>query len=199
MAFCNVCGTSVPDNATNCPVCGSFMATQAAPQPAPQPQAQPYVAPQPQPQAQPYTAPQPQPQPQPQQPVNPYSTQSGQYAGQNPYSPQGTYQQTSGMPPVMMADPHKEVSTAKTLGIVAIVMAFFWPLVSWICGGIGISKANNVVTMAQAYADPYLLSAAEEAKKLNKVGIIISIVLAALSIIGIILLMSLGIMAGLDY
>lgn len=202
MAFCNVCGTSVPENATNCPVCGSFMASQtpSQPQQAPSYTAPPYTAP-------PYSAPQqPQPQPQPQaqsqpqQPVNPYSTQAGQFAGQNPYSPQGAYAQPApGMPPVTATDPHKEASTAKTLGIVAIVTAFLWPLVCWICGGIGISKANSAISMAQAYADPYLLSEAEEAKKLNKIGIIIGIVLTVISIIGIIVLASLGVMAGLNY
>ncbi len=214
MAFCNICGTSVPENATNCPVCGSFMATQAAPQaeqqaqPYAAPQAQPYATPQAAPyaapQASPYAAPQPQPQPQPepqpQPPVNPYSAQSGQYSNQNPYSQQGAYAQPApGVQPMMGTDPMKEISTAKTLGIVAIVMAFIWPLVSWICGGIGISKANSVITMARSMADPYLLSTAEEAKKLNKVGIIISLVLTALSFILIIILGAAGVMAGLNY
>lgn len=185
MVYCNICGTAVPENATNCPVCGSYMNTQAAA--PPQPQAQP------QPQANPYSAP---PQPTPQ--VNPYSQQPGQYSNQNPYSPSGTYvvQPVTPVQPMpggpVPTDPNKMASDAKTLGIVALVAAFFLPLAAWICGGIGMSKANQCILMAQAGADPYLLNTAESAKKLCLAGIIVGVVRAVLVMMFYIVMFAMG-------
>lgn len=61
----------------------------------------------------------------------------------------------------------QEISTARTLGIIAIIAGVFIPLAGWICGGIGYSKANKLI-------DPNFADVIEGAKKLNLVGLIIS-------------------------
>ncbi|MBQ9228097.1 MAG: hypothetical protein IJ168_04615 [Eubacterium sp.] len=173
MAFCNICGSNVPDGAATCPICGSVMASQS-----PRPEAAPNGAPQPTPTA---------------APVNPYSQPSGQYGNQNPYSPQGTYTQPTGyaqpVQPTPVASPYQDVSTAKTLGIVSIVMIFVFLPACWICGGIGLSKANAAITLAQSYGDMMLLQQAQEAKKLNKIGLIIGLVLTGISILSAVLVL----------
>ena len=107
-------------------------------------------------------------QPQYQQPTY----QQPQY--QQPAYQQPGYQQPYQQPyqPV-----NPEVSTAKTLGIVAIVAAFFIPLVSFICGGIGLSKANQALAF-----NPGDFEAAN-AKKLNKIGLILAGVLVGLAVL----------------
>lgn len=72
----------------------------------------------------------------------------------------------------------ENVSSASTLGIIAIIASFFIPLVSWICGGIGLSKANKYLN----YGGKIGLDAAS-AKKLCLAGIIVACVLFVLSII----------------
>lgn len=75
----------------------------------------------------------------------------------------------------------QELSTARTLGIVAIVAGIFIPLVGWICGGIGISKANKII----APEFPYTI---ESAKRLNSIGLIIS---TCMFFVNIVVIMSL--------
>ena len=89
----------------------------------------------------------------------------------------------TGTVPPTVVNPVKELGDARTLGIVAIVTAFLIPLVCFICGGIGISKANKFITLAQANADPYMLNDAQSARKLNLIGIILGVVLTVLSVI----------------
>lgn len=62
---------------------------------------------------------------------------------------------------------------ARTLGIVAMVFAFFSPLVSWICGGIGLSRAKKAF---EATGDTQFKST----KTLCTVAIVVSVVLWAL-------------------
>lgn len=110
-------------------------------------------------------------------------------AGYNQAPPQygqPQYQQAPpqyGQVPPQNPNMYRDLDTAKTLGVVSIVMAFFFPLVCWICGGIGISKANGIINMAQMNNDAYLLEEAKSAKKTNKIGVIIGIVLTAVSVL----------------
>ena len=43
------------------------------------------------------------------------------------------------------SSPEQDISSAKTLGIIAIIAGLFIPLAGWICGGIGLSKASNLI------------------------------------------------------
>lgn len=119
------------------------------------------------------------------QPVQqPY--QQGGY--QQPY--QQPYQQDGYQPyynPQQEALNQSQISSAQTLGIVSIVCAVLGlHLVSWICGGIGISKMKQVLAMSPN--NPAALSS----KKLCKIGVIVSIVLYVLTMIGVFIAMSLG-------
>lgn len=68
----------------------------------------------------------------------------------------------------------QEVSSARTLGIVAIITGILGiPLAGWICGGIGLSKAKSWLFTN----DTALLYDARKAKNLNVAGIIISTVM----------------------
>lgn len=71
----------------------------------------------------------------------------------------------------------KEISDAKTLGFIAIIAGIFIPLAGWICGGIGISKCNKVLSVY-----PNDLNA-NNAKKLGLIGIVVSSVIFVISII----------------
>lgn len=62
---------------------------------------------------------------------------------------------------------------ARTLGIVAMVFAFFSPLVAWICGGIGLNRAKKAF---EATGDAQFKST----KTLCTVAIVVSVVLWAL-------------------
>lgn len=180
MAYCTSCGAQLPEGAANCPICGSVIyehvnQTNTPPQPQyTQPQGEYYQPPQEGNYYQP-----------------PYDTQQ-----QNPYT---APQQQYGYNQVQNAQEAKNVSTAKTLGIIAIVFAFIRPLVSWICGGIGISKANSAIAFAQQIGNAQMVSEAENAKKFNKIGIILSIVLYVILIILIIMMVSLGVFDSIDY
>ena len=76
---------------------------------------------------------------------------------------------------------YQTVAKAKRNGIVAIIFAFLIPLVSWICGGTGISKAGNVISFAESVGDTELLGQAKKARTLCIIGIVISIVMAILA------------------
>lgn len=109
-------------------------------------------------------APQPEPQPIPQPAPQP--------------APQAQYQQQQYFPdPVAQLD--TEVSSVKTLGIVALIGAFLCPLVSYICGGIGISKAkklNGKLNQQQAQK-------LKSGKGLCTAGIIVHTIIVIISII----------------
>ena len=168
MIICPTCGAQLQDGTAVCPTCGAQLAAYNAP-PQPQPQ-QTYYQPQPQ-----YAPPQYQQAP-PQQ----------QYGAPDPWQVQ--YQ---------TMDKMNDVSTAKTLGIVSIIGAFVFTIVCWICGGIGLSKANEIIAFAKQTGNLQLLAEAESAKKLNKAGLIISFVFIGLGILAGILIAVIGAAAGL--
>lgn len=161
MKNCNACGSGLPDDAKTCPFCGAEYIDNNVYQAPPQPQ---YGA-----------APPPQGAPAP----NPY----GAGYNNNPafdvyYQQQQAMQNTS------------DASTAKTLGIVALVCAFTGlGIVSFICGAIGISKAKAVLLYAQNIHNQLLISEATSAKKLCIGGIIAAAAIIVLGIITSILIM----------
>ena len=86
-----------------------------------------------------------------------------------------------------------DISTAKTLGIVSIVFIFFMQLVTFVCSLLGISKANSAIEQAKLINDPYLLKEAEDAKKMNKIALIVTIIIWAVAIISCVLMAILGV------
>lgn len=68
------------------------------------------------------------------------------------------------------------IPTIRVLGIISIVMGFLSPLVAWICGGIGLYKANRY------YPKTVDL---ESARKLNIIGLIIGSVVFILSLVSV--------------
>lgn len=166
MAFCTNCGNAVPDGAASCPVCGAALYNANAGAPS-------YEA----------TAAQ-------QTPVGGYySPQYQQTPPADPYSYQQPYYQQAA--PANLAQKN-EVSTAKTLGVLCIVFAFLNTLVSIILGCIGISKAGTAIQNARMYNDQFLIAEAEQAKRYNKIGLIINAVFMGIAILAFILLFALG-------
>lgn len=76
------------------------------------------------------------------------------------------------------ADP-KEIDDTKTLGIVAIVVGIFIPLVGFICGGIGLSKSKKLNAVAFEEQKAQI----NKNRKLCLAGIIVSAVLTVISVI----------------
>ncbi len=105
-----------------------------------------------------------------QMPENNYYNPSAQNDGyQNPVQQQYQYGNDAGF----LAQ--KELSTARTLGIVSIVLGILGiNLIAWICGGVGLSKANRYLNIY----DPQLQILAKESRKLNIIGLVITSVLA---------------------
>ena len=163
MKICPNCKAQNDDVTNVCRYCGA--ALPVAPPPY-QPQQQPY---QPYQQAQTYQQPQPQPQ---------YTQYAGGY--QNAYDPRS----------VNLRD---DISTARTLGIVSIVFLFIFTLVTLICSIIGINKANEAIQQAEALGDQMLINEAKDAKKLNKIALIIFLVFAGIGVLATILMAVLGI------
>ena len=149
--YCEHCRQYVADGTAICPYCNT---------PIPQ-------VGEAQPQANYFNQPQPQPQP--------------QYQYQN--SQQQVYQAMQGYPPpqpnpyAQYSNYESELSTSRTMGIVALIAAFFIPLVAWICGGIGLSKANSVPDLPQFAAEK------SKCKKMNIWGIIIPFILGVIGIL----------------
>lgn len=85
----------------------------------------------------------------------------------------------------------KDVSTAKALGIVAIVCSVVssFVLAGLICGIIGMHKANSVMTYAQQSANMGLYNDAKSAKTLNLIGLIISIAVMVIALFAFIFMM----------
>lgn len=74
-----------------------------------------------------------------------------------------------------------KLSTAHTLGVLAIILGIiFSPIVGIICGIIGINNVNNVPDM---YNNPAIMEDKRKAKKLNVIGIALPIGLWAVAII----------------
>ena len=172
MAFCSNCGSALPDNAASCPNCGSvvYQYVGSAENSAPVGQTQ-----------------------QPPQPEQPVYTQPVQPNYQQPpvqptYQPYNQAQPQGFVPPmpnvpVMHAEQYKNSKNAKTLGILSIVFALLSPLISWILGGIGLSKANNALNFSLSLGDPALEAEAKNAKTLCTVGIILACVMFAVGLV----------------
>lgn len=137
---CTHCGYQVGEGATFCPQCGAQLNTEQTANAAEYTQAASdnnaqngNVYEQPQQQySQPYADQQ------------PYAQQN-QYNQQNTYAQQPPYGQAPyGQPGYPGVDYAKDENSAKTLGIVAIIVGLFIPLVGWICGGIGKSKLGKI-------------------------------------------------------
>ena len=74
----------------------------------------------------------------------------------------------------------QEVSSARTMGIVSIITGILGvALIGWICGGIGLSIANRYLFSNNIQ----IRASAQEAKKLNKIGLIVSSVIFALALV----------------
>lgn len=175
--FCEKCGQQIPDESTFCPFCNNVVST-------PNPQQNAYYAPaqdnnyynqqQPNAYAQPqndYT----QPQSEPEQYFNP----QGNVYQNNPYS---NYQ-----PNMPFIDPNvtSQISNCKTLGLVAIIVGIFVPIVGWVCGGIGLSNAKNIPDLPQ-YANEK-----KKVKNMNLAGIIVPFASYLLAIIFYVLIFTL--------
>lgn len=103
-----------------------------------------------------------------------------------PVYPDQNNQQSYGQPQQPYGQPYygqpvdtvinDQISTARTFGIISIIAAFFFPLASWICGAIGISKVKPFLN----YSD-YIGEQARDAKRLCKIGIIIGVVFVSMS------------------
>jgi len=83
-----------------------------------------------------------------------------------------------------------DASTARGLGIISIICAIFSALivVCWICGALGIAKANSAMLFAEQTGNMQLYNEAAKAKSLNKTGLIISAVIIGAIVIGFALL-----------
>ncbi len=124
---------------------------------------------------------------QPYQPAQPSPADNAPYmqnAGVNPQpqpAQQFNYQQPFGAQQNNQ-EYYQTAAKAKKNGIVAIIFAFLIPLVSWICGGMGISKAGSVISFAESVGDTELLGQAKKARTLCIVGIAISIIMGVLAV-----------------
>jgi hypothetical protein len=202
MAFCSNCGAQIEEGAASCPVCGTVIYNHiSTPETKPEYYTPPTEAPQPQAQ---YTPPQQQyaqPQQQYAQPQqNQYTQPAQQYAQpqQNQYyqpqpQQQNYYYQQQGVNSAQYTALRNNANSAKTMGILAIIFAFFWQLLSFIFGGIGISKANDVMAQAQALGDQALYQEAAQAKSRCKTGIILSVVFIVLALIFVIVAAAIGV------
>ena len=176
--FCEKCGQQIPDESTFCPFCNNVVST-------PNPQQGTYSAPVQdnnyynQPQQNAYS----QPQSEPEQYFNP---QGNSYQN-NPYA---NYQQNA---PFVDPNITNQLSNCKTLGLVAIIVGIFVPIVGWICGGIGLSNLKNIPDLPQ-YANEK-----KKIKNMNLAGIIIPFAVYLLVIIFYVLIFTvvLGGAAGL--
>lgn len=167
--FCEKCGQQIPDDSTFCPFCNNVVST-------PNPQQGSYYAPAQdnyQPQQDAYS------QPQPEQYFNP----QGAYQN-NPYPNQ--------QPNVPFIDQNimNQISNCRTLGLVAIIVGIFVPIVGWICGGIGLSNSKNIPDLPQYAKDK------KTVKNMNLAGIIIPFVSYALLIIFYLVIFGIGMAAG---
>ncbi|MCH5314975.1 MAG: zinc ribbon domain-containing protein [Eubacterium sp.] len=156
--YCNNCGAFVPDGSTYCPNCNTVFNTQS------QNTNGTY-----------YTPP---------------AADNGYYNQQN-FNQQGNYQQGYNQPQGNyynqngFADPmnsHKsELESAKTLGIISLVVGIvFSRIIGIILGIIGLSKANSVPDMLD---NPMLFKLKKDSVMLNRLGIIIPVVLGVVAIV----------------
>jgi len=102
------------------------------------------------------------------------------YYTRNPgYNPPPPQPQTFAQPVDIMDQQNRNnLSNANTLGIVSLVLAIIgFHLIAWICGGVGLSKANSVPELPQYANDRH------KARLLNIWGIIIPFIKVALALL----------------
>lgn len=106
--------------------------------------------------------------------TNPVQSQAQQFnyapAYQQPFNPYYT-------------EIKNDISNVRTLGIVSLIFLIFAQIVTLVCSIIGIVKGNDAIRKAQSIGDPNLIKEAQDAKKLNKIALIIFIVLGILAIL----------------
>ncbi len=201
--YCEKCGSPVADGLTSCPNCNepiNIQETAAAENQEPavnaeaSPQTDSYESAQPSSDSY-YTPPQQQTQPQQDYAQQPNYTQQQGYNQQPNYSQpygQQTYQQSyqqynansyyqNNPQAFVEQEINKSLSSARTLGILAIVLGLLMsPIVGIICGAVGISKVNDIINMTNS---PIIEEEKKKVKKLNKIGIIIPLVIYAVIIV----------------
>ena len=184
MAFCTNCGAQLPENAASCPACGAVVYQHIA---SPAEPAQPQQAFQPAFNQQSNTYYQP-----------PKDSQVG--AGTAPtfnpaFNPAYPPQQQTYFPP--NPEQQKSISGAKIFGLLGIILGVFVsPLLGWILGGIGLSKANQALQYAIYTGDMMLQSEAKSAKTLAKASVIVASVICVLIVLIIALAVAAGVSAG---
>lgn len=161
MFNCNNCGASLPDGANACPYCGAVQANVNNV----------------------YTH----------IPNTPHDTVFSGAQNNEPRQPYGMNPQSFDENERFyfqqkLAESINDASTAKGLGIVSIICAIFFSfvIVCWICGALGIAKANSAMRFAQQTGNMQLYNEAASAKSLNKIGLIISAVILGAVVIGFI-------------
>ena len=93
--------------------------------------------------------------------------------------PGGAYAQPGAYGYQMSGAPESEVKNTNALGLVALIVGIFVPLVGFICGGIGLSKIKKLQTIANEAQQQQL----NKNKKLCIAGIVVPIVITVISII----------------
>lgn len=157
---CNHCGGVMPEGAVFCPYCGMAQAFVPQNPPSRASEFSPHesIATAQVPYAQPNYAQLPYGQ-------DPY----GQFFyGQEGYAPMP---QAYYMPTCVS---ESDMSTVRTLGLVALIVGIFVPLAGYICGGIGLAKISKLLS----YAYPLQVQALKKSRVLCLLGIIIPFVLS---------------------
>lgn len=140
--------------------------------------------------------------PLPQVAPNPQQQTTANYFNQAPQQPQYQPPVQQGMPynqgyqpnPYQQANYQSDLSTAKTLAIVALVTGIIgFSLVAWICGGIAMSKFNAIPDIP-----PYAVEKAK-GKKMALWGIIIPFIWIVLAIVFYAIIFAVGIGAASYY
>lgn len=179
--YCSKCGSFLPEGADECPNCHEAAVNQSANRPNYNQNTANNVY---------YTPHQNNEQPS-------YFTGQAQTQQQNYYQ-QNNQNYYSPAPDYMEQEIKNNISSANTLGVLAIVLGILLsPLAGIICGAIGIGKINNLPNISMY---PILQNERNKAKKLNTIGIVIPIVLwVAAFVIGIIAMFVFGFsMAGIE-
>lgn len=189
--YCEKCGSPVADGLTSCPNCNEPINIQEA-APVENQQTTAEAAQQTnsyenaQPSSDSYY--QPNYNQQPNYTQQGYSQPYGQQYNQQ-YNPNGYYQ-SDPQQVFIEQEINKNLSNAKTLGILAIVLGLLiTPLIGIICGAIGISKVNDIINLTN---NPMIEQEKKKVKRLNKLGIIIPIVVYAVIVIFAIITMVAG-------
>lgn len=103
-----------------------------------------------------------------------FCTKCGKEIAENAVMCVGCGSATENFHQLLIENRSSPIPVIRVLGIISIIMGFFVPIISWICGGIGLYKANKTYPKTVDLA---------EVRKLNIIGIIIGCVCWVLSMI----------------